>query len=297
MIRIWTERWPDGCRSCRTKTRPHHGQGYCTRCYRRKEAKGQLTRRNKLARRRGSGSKAEFFCYVCSAWKPASQFTQGNKRQTCCHDCHLELRRTRYAERREELNAQRRQRYQETMKEIRKADRKRAKIGDPWGAGRVVVPREAVQRWLDIALLMHDGNISETARTLGYHEKNIRRMRDAPRGITVDAAENLAFVAGTTEELRELLQPGIENWSKAGHRFCQRCGRYDVPHYARGHCRRCYCIVWWHETRGQEPTLPKEERWSMRHTSCVLCGRSKFRHQGHGVCSSCYQTWRRKRCR
>ena len=157
------------------------------------------------------------------------------------------------------------------------------------------MPRELVQRWLDVAFALHDGKIVDVASAMGVHERRIRDIRDAPRGVTVDVAENLAMAAGMTEELREFLQPGVENWSKAGHRFCQRCGRYDVPHSARGYCRRCYCNVWWHAKKGQEPTLPPGERWSMRHAMCVICKRVKYRHQGHGVCAGCYQQWRRKR--
>jgi hypothetical protein len=224
------------------------------------------------------------------------------KQRTKCNRCRLARRRQLYAEHKERVNAQRRQRLALIAEQVRQADIRARRRSDPWGNNHAIVPLELVDGWLDQMYLEQDNSWVRVGHLIGVSDRRLRTLRFrevdkrgvAQERITVDLAEKIARAADRMDEMRDFLVPGIEGWSK-GHRHCQRCGRYDVPHHAKDYCKRCYQNRQYHLSRGQEQPSPKAERWSTWHKACVRCGKTTFKHQGRGVCAGCYQQARKER--
>ncbi len=295
-MKIWVPKWPDGCRSCRTKTRLHMGQGYCSKCYRIQQKAGTLQLVRRDARIRSRGGVKQYFCFDCEIWKSETEFLRTKKGfRTRCHECNLRIRAESRAAKRDELNAERRARSKEITRRMREADRVRKKrLGDPWGRHNPFIPVEPVLAWLQTAMDMADentGKLEYASIISGLPDRRLYDLRTRPLGskVSVDVAEKLARAVDAMEEFRELTKPGIHGWSKQSD-FCLRCGRYDVPHRARGLCQRCYQVTWWHEKRGRaQPPFIRGERWSMWHSACVLCKSSEHPHRSRGVCTVCYR--------
>lgn len=291
-MKMWCAKWPNGCRRCRTKTRTHAGQGYCSRCYHLMRKRG-LSSSRRGAKIRVRDAETQFFCYDCSSWKSTTHFYVAKSR-TMCRACRSKLRRTRYAENRDHLNAIRRERAAREAEERRQADIRRARNKDPW-AHRPVVPIELVRSWLDRLLFLHDGSVQQVGFQVGMSDRRIRSIYEVEQDkVTVDLAEKIARAVDAVDELNAVLPIGVEGWSRYS-THCLRCGRYDLRHQAKGLCRRCYENVRYHRARGREAPLPRDQRWARWYLACVRCGRTAYRHQGKGVCSGCYQQVRRER--
>lgn len=291
---VWTPKWPDGCRRCGVKKkRKHAGQGLCWKCYAKARRRGRLPTIRREAQRRRFNGNLQFFCHDCSTWKSHDLFHE-NRSRTMCKECRLKQRRELYRAN-EEMIAVRRERAAAITRQMQQADKKRAKRGDPWKSNVPVVPIAMVQRWLEGADLLAGGSWKHLSLASGVPERTIYRIRNEPQtGVGVDVAEALASFLGKTDELREVLLPGVEGWSPES-RYCLRCGRYDIPHHAKNYCRRCYQTIWYWKNIVGRPAPPiRSERWSTYHERCVRCGTTKYKHQGRGLCHHCYQQERKR---
>lgn len=302
MKRVWCPRWPSGCRLCNTKTRKHMGQGYCSRCYRREMVAGRIVRKKHQAKIRVREGVTQHFCFRCESWKNETEFfRRGNGHRTMCTKCRAAQKREIYAKEQELLRAKRRDRSALITASIRLADKKRKrKSADPWNERAGIIPIEHVRTWIERAFVLDpDLTWLHLALVTGIDERRLRRIGNGtlPQKVTsVDTAERVAVAADAMDEFREVTMPGIPGWSKHSD-YCLRCGRYDIPAHAMGHCRRCYCVVWWHKQRGRVAPPPSNERWSRSHMKCVNCGRTDSKHQGHGFCGACYTAYRRAKRR
>lgn len=77
------------------------------------------------------------------------------------------------------------------------------------------------------------------------------------------------------------------SWS-AHYADCVGCGTTEIPHTAKGLCKRCYGRSWRNSPRSTVPWRPKG--WSRNHEHCVSCGTTERRHAGKGLCTSCYSS-------
>jgi len=299
-MKAWSLKWPNGCRKCGSKRWRHGGQGYCNSCYGKKRRSGALVSTRRGARIRNRDGETQFFCHDCSRWKSSDQF-RIERQRTVCHDCRLTHRREQYAARKDELNAQRRERMAQIAQEIKLADAMKKRHPDPW-ARKAIVPMELVGPWLERIFLANEGSWVQVGHLLGISDRRLRtlRFREMSRHgqvtdkVTVDLAERIARAADTMDEMREFLVPGTPNWSPHS-MHCLHCGRHDLPHHAKGLCKRCYQNRRYHEALGQPQPPPRSERWATWYHACTRCGRTKFRHQGKGICSGCFQQVRRER--
>lgn len=177
------------------------------------------------------------------------------------------------------------------------ADQRRSPA-DPWRRNRPVVSLELVRGWLDRAFTLHGESWSAVSLATGVAERTLYRVRlNDQQGVAVDVAEAVASSIGAMEEFREAVQPGVEGWGPDS-RYCQRCGRYDLPHHAKNLCRRCYQTTWYWTNVMKRPTPPPiAERWSRSHEKCVECGTTELRHQALGRCNPCYRRLQKRRNR
>lgn len=253
--------------------------------------------------RRGSGDREEYRCTNCLTWKSPSQFhrKESGPNQTCV-ECVREQQRRRRAERMQEIRAQQRDRYRRYQRLIEAGDAEAARLPlDPLtdGPHGRKVPVPYVRAWIEevmATLPEGDWNNQRIAEAVDLHERRVRRIRNDVRYLrcSYDTAERVAMAAGRQEDLERLIgEPGLLDWSPHGHRFCERCGTWVHPHYARGYCRRCYVSVRRAERAGRPVTRPLKERWAYRHDHCRECKTTRVPHRGRGLCCNCYEWWSR----
>jgi hypothetical protein len=246
------------------------------------------------ARIRSLNGVKEHYCFKCEAWKPVHLFNARCKSPnlTQCRACESIRKREWYKRNRERLLKESRELTKHLHKTLSKPPRER------WSCTHGVVPVAAVHRWLQHIYENMEkehgaGSWSMVAGLTGISERRIWEFRtycdDENKMAAYDVAEKVARAAGLNAELElmDLVEPGEEHWGPRDERYCERCGRTDVPHHAKGCCRPCYFAMRHYQRENTAPRPPRWERWSTYHDFCRVCSSREHPHSRRGVCKSC----------
>lgn len=257
--------------------------------------------------------KTEAFCRGCDRWQSLDDFYDDRStnapyhgKRLRCKDCERSRRREDYqsniAVKREMVRNKKRR----AARENRKADRQ--------------IIRRAQQKMMliDITDELHEllqqyvqhlmskyGEIQHVAFACGMAERQIWSIMNRERKrLEVSTAERIIMAADAEQDIDIFIPaPGIDGWSKKGHRYCQDCGSWDHPHCARGLCERCYMYQLRHDgqLRSESGDMRKGviKMWAPTAgvQACVICDRSEVRHHSKGFCEACFQRAEKRRMR
>jgi hypothetical protein len=294
---VWKcRRHPEGCRSCKSKTRRHRGHGLCTRCRRKAARAGALPELVRGKTRTRCGTR-ERYCHLEERWLPETAFRVVRRTprvvyETVCASCSTERRRQAYLAQRSEILARNRERWRTILQATRDADRN-------YQAPVVRVPAATVAGWVADWLASTpvprpgDKPKRRSLRALAElahvgHDTLQRVVGREVETVGFDIAEKVAGQTGALDEAYSLLPTGATGWSRESD-HCVRCGRFDRPHYCRGHCLRCYALFSLYRRQGRPLPPPRGERWCYQAPDgCKRCGGRRMPHVARGLCRRCY---------
>lgn len=181
-------------------------------------------------------------CTRCSEWKRNADFPRrkdspwGIERQ--CLVCLRARIKARRAAKRELILSQRRRSYVARKERMKLASLEVSSCPH-------FVDRDLVMPFVERLVRLNTWETFDAqgaARAANTSARTISAIRGGEREqVRWTVAENIAIAVDRLDEFMALFpEPGLDGWSKAGHRYCCRCRRYDVIHWAQGLCHTCY---------------------------------------------------------
>lgn len=257
--------------------------------------------------------RGEAFCRGCDTWKVLDDFYDDRTakapyhgKRLRCKECEKSRVRMAYLRNHEQHRAKLRERKRKAHQLARKAD-------------RTLIKRASLKRTLVVMtddmydllighleyLQQRHEELQNVAFVCRMAERQVWSVMHRQRGqLDLETIERILIAADAESDLEHFMpMPGIDEWSKKGHRHCQDCGSWDHPHCAKGLCERCYVY------QSRNPGRLRSESGDMRrgapkywaHTAqameCVICNRSNVRHHSGGWCEACYQRAEKRRQR
>jgi hypothetical protein len=230
----------------------------------------------------------ERFCHAEEVWLPESKFRKTRRKsgftyETICVDCARLRRQESYQRRREEVNRRNRERWERLRDATRAADQKASRT-------EIHVRPDLVASWIQEWQVMNGSDSARSVATAArVPERTVRQILSGEiENVAFEVAERIATLTDRREEASALLVTGKPGWSHVSD-HCLRCGRFDRPHYATGHCVRCYKVLSWHRRHGSVAPPPREERWTVQAPAgCKHCRSCRGRHVARGLCVRCY---------